>query len=287
MWKKALLLPLIVLLFTVIACEDQIMNDIQEVAKTSSLTTDYPQEVQKAIDDIKAVNKAAEVLVIGVIPGDNTALENIDKQVKADQIRSVHVIKKTKEKGAFESYIIIEKGEQLNKLVEFSSTDDQVFTVVEQQPEFLGGITALYEFVNSNMKYPQTAKNAGVQGTTFVQFIVNEYGSVSDVSIIKGLSIECDAEALRVVSLSPKWIAGKQQGKDVKVKFVLPIKFAIDQSGVTGEILELPDKKMSISSSINLSGGNKVISGFVKGENDKPLGGHCCAKRNKRHGNKS
>jgi TonB family protein len=273
-WKKALLPLIVVLLFMAIACEDQVMSDIKEVAKTSSITTDYPQEVKKAVDEIKAKNKSAEVLVMGVIPGDNTALENLDKQMKADQIRSVHIIKPTQSSGTYESYIIIEKGEQLNSLAELSSTDDRVFTLVEQHPEFPGGLPALREFLSTNIRYPEVARNAGVQGTTFVQFIVSEDGSISDVSIIKGVSPECDAEAMRVVGLSPKWIPGKQSGQNVKVRFVLPIKFATGTSTETSVPKPMVvEKKMKVSVNVENAGNGKLVTGYVKDESDKPLSG--------------
>ncbi|MCI0750754.1 MAG: hypothetical protein L0Y35_02860, partial [Flammeovirgaceae bacterium] len=86
------------------------MSDIQTVTKQSSVVTDYPAEVHKAIADIKKINPNAEVQVVGVMDGDNTALENLDKTMKDNEIQSIQVIKITKNtKADYSNYIIIEK----------------------------------------------------------------------------------------------------------------------------------------------------------------------------------
>jgi periplasmic protein TonB len=106
--------------------------------------------------------------------------------------------------------------------------DNQIFTVVEQQPEFEGGYEAMMRFIQKNMRYPASARRMGVDGTVYVQFVVAKDGSISEVKTIRGISADCDKEAERVVNLMPNWKPGKQNGKSVFVRFVLPIKFKLN-----------------------------------------------------------
>lgn len=104
---------------------------------------------------------------------------------------------------------------------------DQIFMVVEDQPTPQGGMQAFYEFVSKNMKYPSQARRMGIEGKVFVQFVVDKDGSLSDVQAIKGIGAGCDEEAVRVVKQAPKWSPGKQRGKPVRVRMVLPITFKL------------------------------------------------------------
>lgn len=105
---------------------------------------------------------------------------------------------------------------------------DKIFTVVEQQPEFQGGYEAMMNFIRKNMRYPASARRMGVDGTVYVSFVVSKDGNISDVKTIRGISADCDQEAMRVVSMMPPWKPGKQNGKPVFVRFVLPIKFQLN-----------------------------------------------------------
>jgi protein TonB len=106
--------------------------------------------------------------------------------------------------------------------------EDKIFTVVEQQPEFQGGYEAMMNFIKKNMRYPASARRMGVDGTVYVSFVVSKDGSISEVKTIRGISADCDKEAMRVVSMMPPWKPGKQNGKPVFVRFVLPIKFKLN-----------------------------------------------------------
>lgn len=106
--------------------------------------------------------------------------------------------------------------------------ENKIFTVVEQQPEFEGGYEAMMNFIRKNMRYPASARRMGVDGTVYVSFVVSKDGSISEVKTIRGISADCDAEAMRVVSMMPPWKPGKQNGKPVFVRFVLPIKFKLN-----------------------------------------------------------
>ena len=130
------------------------------------------------------------------------------------------------EKGE-QTFAIIEFNEHASRISEAASQDDKVFTVVEEQPEFKGGYGAMMDFIRQNLRYPLEARQKGIEGTVYASFIVEMDGSVSSVNIIRGISPDCDAEVKRMVELFPNWQPGRQAGEDVRVRFVLPIKFKL------------------------------------------------------------
>ena len=117
-----------------------------------------------------------------------------------------------------------------------------IFQVVEEMPQFPGGMGEAMKFLAKNMKYPVAAQQAKIEGRVIVQFVVERDGSVSDVKVMRGVSPELDAEAIRVVSMMPKWIPGKQRGKAVAVKYTMPIMFR----------LQTPEPKKEEAFQINL-----------------------------------
>lgn len=105
--------------------------------------------------------------------------------------------------------------------------EEEIFTIVEDMPSFPGGEEALFKYLGQNIKYPQIAKEAGITGRVFVNFVIDKQGNVTDVKVLRGIGGGCDEEAVRVVKNMPKWSAGKQRGKPVKVSYNLPIKFSL------------------------------------------------------------
>jgi len=108
--------------------------------------------------------------------------------------------------------------------------EEPVYQFVENMPEFPGGAEALRIFISKNIVYPQEAQDKGIMGTVILSFVVGKDGSISNAKVVRGIDPLCDAEALRVVNSMPKWKPGKQGGKEVYVKFTMPIKFALKQS---------------------------------------------------------
>ena len=106
-------------------------------------------------------------------------------------------------------------------------SSDPVFTVVEVMPEYPGGDAELLKFISSNVKYPASSKEKGEQGRVICSFIVNKDGSVSDYKIVRSISAELDAEAIRVLKMMPRWTPGKQNGKSVAVKYTVPVTFRL------------------------------------------------------------
>lgn len=103
--------------------------------------------------------------------------------------------------------------------------EEQIFTVVENEPEFPGGMDALYKYLSQNIKYPQLARENGITGKVYVTFVVEKDGSIANPKILRDIGGGCGAEAIRVVKAMPKWNPGKQRGKAVRVQFNLPVNF--------------------------------------------------------------
>ena len=108
------------------------------------------------------------------------------------------------------------------------TSDDRTFDVVEQMPEFPGGMKECLNFLARNVKYPTKAQEAGKQGRVIVQFIVQKDGSLSDLHVLRPVDPWLDAEAIRVIGTMPKWKPGMQHGQAVAVKFTLPVTFMLE-----------------------------------------------------------
>lgn len=100
-------------------------------------------------------------------------------------------------------------------------------TFVEIMPEYPGGVESMMRFLQSHMQYPSQAYQAGVEGKVLLSFIVEKDGTISHIQVERRLGFGCDEEAMRVVALMPKWVPGRQNGKNVCVKFSLPVRFAL------------------------------------------------------------
>ena len=120
--------------------------------------------------------------------------------------------------------------------------DESVFEVVEQMPEFPdGGMAGLMEYFKKNLRYPEEAKKAGTQGRVVVQFLINKNGAISDASVLRSVDRLLDAEAVRLVRSMPKWKPGMQKGKEVTVKYTVPVLFKLEDV-----VSEASDKKNDV-----------------------------------------
>ena len=118
--------------------------------------------------------------------------------------------------------IVVDVEEETEPIVE------TIFDIVEEMPEYIGGVEKLYEYLGDNINYPEQAKDFSIQGKVFVQFVVWKDGTIKDVKVVKGPHRLLNEEALRVITKMPSWKPGKQRGKNVNARFTLPIKFKID-----------------------------------------------------------
>lgn len=104
---------------------------------------------------------------------------------------------------------------------------EEIFVVVEEQPEFPGGNAAMMKFLSDNIRYPVIAQENGIQGRIICNFVVERDGSITDVQVVRGQDPSLDREAIRVIQQMPKWKPGKQRGSAVRVRFTLPVVFRL------------------------------------------------------------
>ena len=109
-----------------------------------------------------------------------------------------------------------------------TSKEDTVYQIVEQMPQYTGGEEAMMKYVAENIKYPQEAKDKNISGRVFIGFVIEKDGSVSNVKVVRGIGGGCDEEAVRVIKEMPKWKPGMQKGKPVRVNYMMPIFFKLD-----------------------------------------------------------
>ena len=104
---------------------------------------------------------------------------------------------------------------------------NDVFTAVEQEPEFPGGTQALVEFIRTNLRYPEPCVKDSSEGRVTLSFVIERDGSVTEISKLRSPNEDLTKEAIRVVSAMPNWIPGKQRGEAVRVRYVLPVTFRL------------------------------------------------------------
>ena len=112
--------------------------------------------------------------------------------------------------------------------VEPEPEEEEIFMVVEDQPEFPGGTAALLEYLRKNIKYPAICRENNIQGRVLVTFIVNKDGAIVEPEVVKSVNPSLDKEALRVISQMPNWKPGSQRGKPVRVKYTVPVNFRLN-----------------------------------------------------------
>lgn len=108
-----------------------------------------------------------------------------------------------------------------------SGDDDEVYGAVDVMPEYFGGVNAMFDFIQKNVNYPESAKKKGIEGRVFVQFVVEKDGSLSSFQVLRGVNDELNDEAIRVLKMMPKWKPGMKDGKPVRVQYTMPFKFQL------------------------------------------------------------
>lgn len=173
-----------------------------------------PEEVAPPPAQVESVQFTAPVVTT----------EEVNEVITTEEVRASNPGAIT-QSGSNDFLSIPGDGDGAGSVVE--ETREQVFTIVEVMPEFSGGEAALAKYLQKNIVYPERAKTMGIEGKVYVSFVIDQFGNVNDVKILRGIGGGCDDEALRVVKKMPRWNPGKQGGRPVKVQFNLPIEFKL------------------------------------------------------------
>lgn len=176
--------------------------------------------------------KPPEVATIKFLPPEpkpDEEVKNEEPPPKVEELEKVIISNVTKKGIESDQVAAAPPPIEAPKAVEIEKPrEDEIFTTVEQNPEFPGGIKEMYSFIGKNLKYPSAAQRANVSGKVFAKFVVEKDGSLGDVQILKGIGFGCDEEAQRVLKSMPKWNPGKQNGRNVRVFFTMPISFVLE-----------------------------------------------------------
>ena len=151
------------------------------------------------------------------VPKQTTQLEIVNDDVETEDIE---INADVQQDEVIEEYVAPE-------VVEEEVVEQEIFQIVEEMPSFPGGEGKLLEYVATHIKYPQIARETGIQGRVFVGFVVEPDGSISNVKLLRGIGGGCDEEAMRVIKSLPKWKPGKQRGKAVRVSYQIPVLFKL------------------------------------------------------------
>ena len=237
-WSILIVLIAAVVIFSAIAIKNVIQAN-QKVAITtavelSSIQTKKEAKVEKKapvkIEPPKPVEKVKSSIKF------TAPVIKKDEEVKPEEeMKNQDDLQKTKTTiGAFNVQGNDEVGGEVLKAKEEiaqpeppKEEENKVFDVVEEQPSFPGGQSALMQWLHDNIKYPVIAAENGIEGRVIVQFVVSKNGSISDVRVARGVDPSLDKEAVRVVSNMPKWTPGKQNGTTVNVRYTLPVTFKL------------------------------------------------------------
>jgi len=247
------------LAFFVIACQDQIANEVAEIAQGSTIAVEIPEEVQQKYDEILKANPQKRFLLMETDENMKPKLEEMKVKLEGldqDQISHIELITPTaKPSEDVRTFAIIEYSERINDISNRSKLDGDVFTMVDETATPQGGMPEFFGHIGKILKYHLQARRMGIEGMVFVEFIVETDGSISNVRAKKGIGAGCDEEAVIAVKTAPKWNPAKNKGVVVRQQVVLPVSFKLSGSDFKDEA-KAP--------------ANSVIEVVVEGNTPKP-----------------
>lgn len=253
-WKIIACSAIVPILFFFIACQDQI---------TGETKPGIPAEAQERFLEFQK-NYPGETFIVEYDENADARLAELENKYG----KATHIVLFT---------IQVDGKSRDFSMIQYGPSQEKIFTIVEQQPEFPGGIDPLMNFLRENIRYPLSSRQAGHEGTVYVEMVIDKDGSVTEVKAMKGVDQALDAEAVRVVKLLPRWKPGSQNGRNVRTQFIIPIKFKLDLKDKANTIIFDPlqpkEHEMKIIWTIRNVGNKRVASGQVLDESGNPLKG--------------
>lgn len=237
MVNKIVIPAFLIAVSLVVACKNEPKTNADTVTQTTEVITPsvdsaaLAAQAQITADSIAAADKAAaeaamaqtapepKAKTTAVKKGNTPVAEPAKPKVKP-KVTPVTPVKPSKTTTVIKPEPKFDDG----NIVKRPGRDD-VFVISEVAPAYPGGVNAMMKYLQKSIKYPNEAKEKGIKGTVFVEFVVEKDGTVDDVLVKKGVNPLLDKEAVRVVNSMPKWTPGKQNGHLVAVRYTLPVKF--------------------------------------------------------------
>lgn len=180
-------------------------------AKTSQQNSKAHVDVPEVPEEIMKTVRVTQIATVDGAKKELTDLEGREKREYSDEA--------DKFKAVQQQVVIVEDKP--------APKEEEIYAAVDVVPEFPGGMTALMQWLGTNIRYPEAAQQNNVQGRVVVNFVVEKDGSISQVQVVKGVDKDLDKEAVRVVSKMPKWSPGKKDGVPVRTYFSLPVAFRL------------------------------------------------------------
>jgi TonB family protein len=215
------------------ACDDEAVRVVKLMPRwTPGEVSGRKVPVYYTLPVAYRIPKADPLLFVDGFSQPYSLLKDTTK-LKPANIKSMNVLKEAiaierfGEKG-MNGVVIVETVSRAAKIDSALRFDVPLYSV-EVMPQFPGGDRALVEFIQNNLKYPRADAELGIQGRTTIRFIINKQGKPTDITVIRGLSQGCDAEAVRVVQMMPTWKPGTQNGQPVCVYYTLPMVFKLQR----------------------------------------------------------
>ena len=223
-YHYVMIIPVFTSLFFTFSCQPE-----EEELTQQTVAQSY-EEVQQFIEQVNLQIKSIQEQYYPTMQAYKEAVNNYSRQ-HAGALPSELKLLRGKASSAELDRLneLIRRRDQLQEQLAYLPDADGVYTTVANRPEPTEGVENFYQFIVANMKYPIQARRRGTEGKVYVQLVVNEYGELTDIEVLKGIGEGCDQEAMRVVQASPGWKPGTTaEGKPVDVRMVLPITFALN-----------------------------------------------------------
>lgn len=208
----------IVILLTILSCEEKILSDINNATRQSNELTEYPEEVKEAVDKIRSLDKGSHPKVFGLVK-----TSDISKFIKDENQTTTYVSVPNDPK--YTAYLITGYKYDFIQWNSIMVNGERVFTAVENITQPKDGMAAFFKRLTSEIKYPIEALQKKISGRVFVKFMVDENGLLSNFQLIQGIGSGCDEEAVRALKTMPNWEPSTLRGKPVKSYFHLAIAF--------------------------------------------------------------
>jgi TonB family protein len=259
-WKIAASATGLLLIFFVVACQDQIMSELADSTVTQA---EFPAVVKNDIAT-KYQDK---------YPGAKFNYMEGD----ADEIRQKFASNSSVNQILLNTYPLSDRNMIGVLTVDISNLElknqNEVYSIVEETAKPKIGMEAFYQYIAANLQYPQEARTKGIEGKVFIEFVVNEDGTLSDIRPIKGIGAGCDEEAVRIIAQAERWEPGKQRGIAVKQRMVIPIIYRLDNAGQPAGKVEEAKQTMQVSGKLIQENGKSYMVGTVTNAEGKPLPG--------------
>jgi TonB family protein len=257
-WKVLAAACTLPLFFFVVACQDQIMNEISDSTLTQ---VEFPEVVK---NDIATKYQAK-------YPGAKFNYMEGD----ADEIRTKFAANSAVKQILLNTYPILNRKTVGVLTVDISNLElkdqNEIYAVVEETAQPKGGMDNFYKYIASKLSYPAEARQKGIQGRVFIEFVVNTDGSISDVRPLKGIGGGCDEEAVRIMAQAEPWNPGKQRGIAVRQRMVIPIIYSLDDTVQPAGKLEEVKQSMRTNGSLIQEDGKYFMIGKVTDQEGQPL----------------